>query len=405
MLRDILGRRPAIFLACFVAWTITNMDQALFGYALPGLLTDFHQPLTTAGVILTVSFLASALLVIPAAAAGDRFGRGTTMCFLLALSASLVGLQGLAAGVTMLTVSRALAFGFSSGLSPLTNALVTENSQRARGLAMGVLQCGYPLGWLIASFYAAPLLTAYGWRAVCIAAFAVVPLALLLWAPLRRAERTLKMAHVSPQGGGTSSIAMLFAPPLRHRSFASITVFFLFGGAYAGSAFFFPTYFAEARGYGAARATTLVGLSNGIAVFGYLTAAYVGEYLLPRRTVFVLWCLLGAAALAGLLWLSRGETQDLVWYGLTAALFFGSQAVVATLVAEAFPMEVRSTALGVCASAPLSLGFALFPLIVPSVVAAIGWQAGLSAVVIPLLIGAGVIALLLPRPEPGPRLA
>ena len=114
--RDVLGRQPSVFLACFAAWTITNMDQALFGYALPGLLTEFHQPLSTAGLILTVSFLASAVLVIPAAALGDGWGRGPVLCILLAISAAMVGLQGLAGGVVTLTILRALGFGFSSGL-------------------------------------------------------------------------------------------------------------------------------------------------------------------------------------------------------------------------------------------------------------------------------------------------
>lgn len=405
--RDVLGLKPWLFLACFAAWTITNMDQALFGYALPGLLTEFHQPLATAGWILTLSFLVSAVLVIPAAILGDRWGRGPVLCILLAISAAMVGLQGLAGGIGALTAARALGFGFSSGLSPLTNALVVENSPRARGLAMGVLQCGYPLGWLIASLFAAPLLSAYGWRAVCLVGFAVVPLALLLFRPLRAAEQGLPRSTVVDAGPEPSSrIAVLFAPPLRRRSLASIGIFFLFGGAYAGSAFFFPTYFAQARGYGEARAATLVGLSNGVAVFGYLVAAYVGQYVWPRRTVFTVWCLLGAAALVGLLWLSNSEAQDLFWYGLTAALFFGSQAVVATLVAENFPVSVRATALGICASAPLSLGFALFPIVVPSAIARLGWQGGLSLVVLPLLVGAGLMALLLPRnPEPDAQLA
>ena len=264
---------------------------------------------------------------------------------------------------------------------------------------MGVLQCGNPLGWLIASLFAAPLLAAYGWRVVCLAGFAVVPLALLLLRPLRLAEQQALPKRMAPvaRPEPPSRIAVLFAPPLRRRSLASIGIFFLFGGAYAGSAFFFPTYFAQARSYGEARAATLVGLSNGVAVFGYLVAAYAGQYIWPRRTVFTAWCLLGAAALVGLLWLSTSEAQDLFWYGLTAALFFGSQALVATLVAENFPVLVRATALGICASAPLSLGFALFPIVVPSAIGRLGWQGGLSVVVLPLLVGAGLMALLLPR--------
>ncbi len=97
-------------------------------------------------------------------------------------------------------------------------------------------------------------------------------------------------------------------------------------------------------------------------------------------------------ALLGLLWLSVGRDQDLWWYGVTAALFYGSQAVVLLLVAESYPAAIRATALAVCASAPLSLGFALFPLLVPRAVAGLGWQSGLSVMVAPLLLLAGLAA-------------
>ena len=103
------------------------MDQALFGLIVPGVLTKFGLSLQAVGLILTISFAAAASLVIPAAAA-DRFGR-VTLCALLLLSAIMVGMQGLAAGVLTLTLFRALGFGFSAGLSPVTNALVVEHAE------------------------------------------------------------------------------------------------------------------------------------------------------------------------------------------------------------------------------------------------------------------------------------
>jgi MFS family permease len=406
IVQQIFGTRPGIFLICLLAWTLTNMDQALFGFAVPGMLAEFGLSLQAVGVILTVSFAAAAVLVIPAGFAADRFGRGATLCGLLLVSALMVGFQGLAGGVMMLTLFRALGFGISAGVSPVTNALVVENAgARYRGVAMGLLQCGYPLGWLLASFGAAPLLASHGWRATCFLAFLVVPLVLPLWWLLRRyqVDRPVAVGGTTPVQPDVAAggIGVLLSPANRRVSLATGAIFFLFGGAYAGSAFFFPTFFIETRGYTPADAASLIGLSNGIAVFGYLAAALVGEFVLTRRTVFVLWCLGGAAALGGLLWLSHGRTQDIMWYGLTAALFFGSQAVVIVFVAELFPAAIRTRALAICASAPLSLGFALFPLVVPAAVTALGWQAGLSAVVIPLLAGAGLIALLLPNRASG----
>jgi MFS family permease len=323
----------------------------------------------------------------------------------------MVGFQGFAGGIVALTLFRALGFGLSGGLSPITNTLVVENSPPAsRGMAMGLLQCGYPLGWLLASLFAAPLLQHYGWRAACFAAFAVVPLALPLFYVLRRSQVSGPSADVAASTApvaksGKAGTRLLFDKDHRTVSLATMATFFMFGGAYAGSAFFFPTFFTEARGYSAAHAASLVGLSNGVAVFGYLGAAWVGEYAITRRNVFILWCLGGAAALAGLLWWSASPVQDMLWFGLTAGLFFGSQAVLPVLVAELFPTEVRATALAVCASAPLSLGFAVFPLVVPAVVGAVGWQTGLTLVVVPLLVGCALVALVLPNRASGLALA
>jgi MFS family permease len=241
----------------------------------------------------------------------------------------------------------------------------------------------------MAALLAAPLLTSYGWRAICLIALGVVPLSIVIFWLLRRftpATLIAPAADGDEQAPANNQLSALFAPEFRRNSLASAAMFFLFGGAYAGSAFFFPTYFAQARGYSEADATALVGLSNGIGIFGYLAAAFVGEFFIPRKRVFILWCLGGALCLLGLFWLSNGPTQDTIWYGLTAALFFGSQAVVIVMIAELYPVHIRATAIAVCGSAPLSLGFAVFPILVPQVVAQVGWSLGLSLVIVPLLI-------------------
>ena len=388
-----------VLVVSFLAWTLANMDQAFFAYAIPGILEEFGLPLEAVGVILTVSFLIASLLLLFTGYAADRFGRGPMLSMFLAASALLVGLQGVAGGVIMLTLFRALGFGISSGLSPITNAYVAENVKpRVRGLAMGVLQCGYPLGWFLASMFAVPLLANYGWRVMCFAAFVVIPIAGLFYWLLRDVP---EVKHVTVTLGETGGMKLLFAREHRRKSWASMVTYFAFGGAYAGSAFFFPTFFAEVRGYTPSEAADLVGMSNGIGIAGYLLAAVVGEYVLTRRTVFVAWAIGGSLALAGLMWLSHSRTEDMIWYASTAALFYGSLAVLPVLIAEIFPREVRASALSVCASAPLSLGFAVFPLMVPLVVGAVGWQMGFSLVICPLLLVSALAGLLLPNHPSG----
>jgi MFS family permease len=392
-----------ILVISFLAWTLTNMDQAFFGYAIPGILEEFNLPLEAAGIILTISFIIASIMLLFTGIVADRFGRGPILSLYLAVSALLVGFQGLAGGIVMLTIFRALGFGFSTGLSPITSAYVVENVKpRMRGMAMGVLQCGYPLGWFIASLFAVPLLADYGWRAMCFAAFLVVPLAGLFHWLLRDTPGIILAGANSPIKG---KVLVLFSAPYRKSSLASIATYFTFGGAYAGSAFYFPTFFAEVRGYSQSDAASLVGMSNFIGIGGYLLAAFVGEYLLTRRSVFIIWALGGTIALIGLLWFSESRTADTIWYGLTAALFYGSLAVLPVLIAEIFPEEVRASALSVCASAPLSLGFAVFPLIVPFVVGSVGWQMGFSIIICPLLALSAMTAFALPNRRSGDDLA
>jgi len=101
------------------------------------------------------------------------------------------------------------------------------------------------------------------------------------------------------------------------------------------------------------------------------------------------------------MWLPDSRLEDTIWYAATAALFYGSLAVLPVLISEIFPQEVRASALSACASAPLSLGFAVFPLVVPPVVGAVGWQMGFTVIICPLLVISVMAAFFLPNRKSG----
>jgi MFS family permease len=391
----------SVFAFSLIAWTMSNLDQSLFGYAIPGILGEYGVGLDVVGLMLTAGFITAAITVVFAGLAADTWGRRWTLAGLLASSAFFVGLHGVVGDLTQLGILRALAFGLAAGLAPITAAYVAETAPaRHRGMLMGVLQCGYPLGWFLAAMLAAPLLESSGWRSIFFIGFAVVPLAFLIAWRLPESTRFEKAASAresTASGLDWSLLGELFRGDYRRRSLATVVLFFAFGCAYAGTAFFFPTFFIEVRGYSPAEATTLVGLSNGIAIIGYLAAAWVGEYRLPRRDTFALWTLLGALALVGLMWLPQARWQDLALFGLTGAFFYGSNAVVGALLTDLYPTRMRTTAYAACGSAPLSLGFALFPAIVPLAVQSIGWQWAFSVMIAPLLGIAAIAALALPR--------
>ena len=398
----------SILLFSLLAWTVSNLDQSLFGYAVPGIAAEFGVGLETIGLILSVSFVAAAVLVIFAGLAADRYGRRFTLAAVLAASALFVGLHGYATTPMRLLVLRALAFGLAAGVAPITSVYVAEAAPaRHRGLWMGVLQCGYPLGWFLASLLAAPLLLSHGWRSIFLVGFAVVPLALAIAWRLPESDRFARLAAVRARAGGLNfqMLQVLFAKDYRRRSIACMLLFFAFGSAYAGTAFYFPTYFVMVRGYSPSEAAALVGSSNGIAVLGYLLAAVVGEYVWNRRNTYALWCALGAMALLGLMWIPTTHTADLLLFAITGAFFYGSNAVVGALLTDLYPTSIRATAYAVCGSAPLSIGFAFFQAIVPLVVTAVGWQRAFSFAIVPLLLISAVAALWLPNVRSGDDIA
>jgi MFS family permease len=400
--------RVLVFSLC--AWTVSNLDQSLFGYAVPGILAEFQVGLPTIGLILSISFVVAAVLVVFAGLAADRYGRRWTLAVLLGSSALLVGLQGFVTSVESLAVVRALAFGLSAGLAPITAAYVAEAAPtRARGIVLGVLQCGYPLGWFLASIFATRALEHGDWRAMFLVGFAVVPLALLIGWQLpesRRFEAVAAARHPARSGSGLDLALLreLYSARYRRTSLATTGLFLSFGCAYAGTAFYFPTFFMEVRGYSSADAAWLVGLSNGIAIAGYLSAAAVGEYWITRRNTFALWCTLGTLALLAFLWLPAQRWHDVVLFALTTSFFYGTNAVLITLMTELYPTHVRGTAFAACGSAPLSLGFATFPSVVPPVVAALGWQQALTVLVVPALAISIACALALPNLASGREL-
>jgi MFS family permease len=392
--RAMAGKPLRIFLFCLAIWSLTNMDQSLFGYAMPGILSDLHIGLGAVAVVLSIGFAFTMAAAVVGGLAADRFGRRLVLAICLGLSGLFVGFQGLVHSVVMLTVVRALAFGFSGGLSPITNAFVAESAPpRIRGVLVGLLQCGYPIGWFIASMFVVPLMTHYGWRATFLVGFAIVPLSFIVYRLVPESPRfeTVRATQAN-QAPWRASLAELFSGPRLKPTLLIGFAFFAQGGAYAGSAFYLPTFFHVVRGYGEAEAARIVGLSYGIGVLGYIGASLIGEFVWTRRNTIVAWCWLGAVTFLGFVWLPGSVPEDIAWCGVMAIFFYGSVAIMGTYMLELYPTRLRATGAAVN-SAFLSLGFATFPVMVAHLVEVAGWQQAFSALIPASLLLCGLAML------------
>ena len=380
------------------------MDQSLFGYAIPGMRAEFGASYDDIGWVLSVSFVFAAFSSAAFGVLADRYGRRALFVFCLVVSALLVGLHAFVTGLVTLTILRMLAFGISNGLAPITNAFTAESApSRFRGLLVGLLQCGYPLGWFVASLLVVPLISNLGWRYIFAPALLVIPIAFLLVRRLPESARFEKAQREDKSKGKDTGgrfpikkVAELFSPDLRRRTLTCMTAFFMFGGAYAGTAFFFPSYFHEFRGYSMEEATAIVGIAYLVGAIGYLAVAFLGEFAATRRNMCMLWNWLGALAMIGLVWLPSSYIEDLAWFGIMAAFFYGSAAALSMFFIEIFPTRVRATAAGFGASFALNIGHAVFPILVAWAIEGLGWQWAFTLAVVPSMTICGLAVLSLP---------
>lgn len=404
---QVRGYPLLIFFVCLLGWTLTNFDQSLFGYAVPGIRDEFGRGLDDIGWILTASFILASVFAVVMGSLADRYGRKIIFVWTLGASALLVGLHFWVPDFMTLAVLRTVGFAVSIGLAPIVVTYTSEAAPaRYRGLMTGFLQCGYPIGWFTAAIIAAPLMATYGWRAIFLPALAVVPIAIILSRYLPESRRFEETRKAQKEKHGThvpfsKRIGDLLAPGMRKRTLLCFTLFFMMGGAYAGTAFYFPSFFNEVRGYSAETATFVVGISYGIGIVGYIGSSLVGEFVTTRRNTIVIWLWLGALAMCGLIWIPTTLAGDILWFSLMAAFFYGANAVMGTFLTEQFPTHMRATGAAIAGTLGLNVGHILFPLGVAWAVEPLGWELAFALATVPPLFIGGLAALAMDNVKSG----
>jgi MFS family permease len=386
-----------ILIVTLIASTLSNMDQSLFGYAVPGVMGDLNIGLSGIGLMISASF-AFAIVSAPALASWvPRIGAPAVLALAVAGSAVFVGLQALAKTTVPFAVLRVLGFGISAAIIPVSGAYLASNSpDRGRSLLIAVQQCGYPLGWFVASVVAVPLMRAHGWRSTFLVAFAVVPLAALIYAWLPRARAT-SSANTHARGAHRPAWAQLLGPRFRRLTLTFGIAFVLYGGAIGGTSFYLPTFFQQTRGYDAATAAQVVGLSYAIGMLGYIGAAVVSEVWLSRLATVVLWLMFAGVGLMTTIWLPHTVSEDTLVFGITTVFFYGASSIMLTSLLESYPPALRASAAALAGTACISLGFVVFPLITAGAVKWVGWTWSFTLVIVPAVFVAGLLMWTLPR--------
>lgn len=393
----IRGYPARSFLVCLFAYATAQMDLALFGYAIPSIREEFGLSLTGVMAVVSSAFVLGGVLIVLLGLLTDRLGRRTMFQASLVGSSLLIALHSVVPNAATLALLRGASIGVGGLTYPVTGAILTEEfPARYRGLFMGLLQIGYPLGWALASIWAAWLLSHHGWRMLFLVGLVSLP---YVWV-VRRTIREPARFQARRATGERARLRDLLAPGIRRRTLLLFGAQFLFVWAYAASIFLFPSFLREARGMQTFDFSVLIGAGNAIGILGYILAAFIGEFVITRRNTVVIWTLLGGVLFQVLVWGTDSFTQVLLVYGAMSMFFYGSAAVKFAYLAEVFPTRLRATAMSSCGSLAVTLGSAAGPLMVARAVESWGWNLGYSLVVgIPLLVAGMLYLLLTPVPS------
>ena len=385
-----------VFTTMLLTFTLANMDHSFFGYAVPGIIKEFDTGIDTIGYILTISFIFAAFTNLAMGLLADKYGRKTIIVFCLASSAAFIGLHTFANSILTLGILRAFGFALSNAVQPIASSYIAEASPpRIRGLMVGLFACGFPMGAFIAGMISVPLLSYYGWRSIFLIAFLVIPIAFIIgkFLPESQSFIDIKNNNQKEETSWKEKIKELFGKKYRRKCILCMLAFFCFGGPYAGTAFFFPTFFNEVRGYSDSEAAAIIGLAYGIGIIGYISSAVVGEFFLTRRNTTIIWCWLGTLSLLCLIWIPDTIAEDIFWFGLMSMFFYGMGSVITAMIIELFPTRLRATGAALAGTFGLNLGFAIYPILVSKTVSIYGWQWAFTITVVPTLFLSGVILL------------
>ncbi len=167
-------------IASFLGWTLDAFDFFLMVFMLGAIAKEFGSDIKAVALALTLTLAARPAGALVFGMLADRYGRRPVLMIDILLFSVLEFASAFAPSLVALLILRT-AFGFAMGGEWGLGASLTMETipAKARGIASGILQTGYPFGYLLASVVYGLLFDRIGWRGMFMVG--VVPALLVLF--------------------------------------------------------------------------------------------------------------------------------------------------------------------------------------------------------------------------------
>jgi MFS transporter, SHS family, lactate transporter len=333
------SQRNAV-LASYLGWTLDAFDFFILVFVLKHIATEFGTDVKSVALAITLTLAARPVGALLFGLLADRYGRRPVLMADIVLYSVLELASGFAPTLLTLLILRTL-FGVAMGGEWGVGASLTMESipTKTRGLISGLLQAGYPSGYLIASVVFALLFPLIGWRGMFMVGAAPALLVLFIRrnveespayvARTARKEKTDFLAVVKQHTGRLIYVVLL------------MTAFNFFSH---GTQDLYPT-FLESKNFTPQVVGTIAVVYNIGAIVGGLCFGMFSERIGRRRAMAI-------AALLALpiipLW-AYSETPVMLAIGafLMQLAVQGAWGIVPVHLNELSPDEIRGTFPGV----------------------------------------------------------
>jgi MFS family permease len=340
--------RRALVAASF-GWMLDSFDVMLYAMVLAALMSDLGLTKATAGLLGSLTLVASAVGGLIFGVLADRFGRRKALMASILIYSTFTAACGFATGVAMLAVFRiflGLGMGgeWASGASLVSETWPAEH----RGKALGIVQSSWAVGYAAAAAVAALVLPLWGWRGVFFVG--VLPAFFTLWVQNKVKEPEIWRTVRAAAPGVRAGFGEIFGRKrLRLTLFVTLmNACTMFG--WWGFNLWLPAYLSMAPGQGGMglgprTMSALVIFMQAGMWLGYITFGFISDRLGRKRSYVGF--LVSAAAFMVLYSRTREPVMLLVLGPFVAFFGTGYFTGFGALTAEIYPTAVRATAQGI----------------------------------------------------------
>jgi len=373
--RNTTSAQRRTLVAAGLGWMLDAFDVMLYSIVLTTLMREFGMGKTTAGLLNTLTLVASALGSFGFGLLADRIGRRRVLSLSILTYSIFTFACGFSTSIAMLAVFRFL-LGLGMGGEWNSGAtLVAETWPGAwRGRALGIVQSSWAIGYALAAIVANLVLARTSWRWVFFAG--VIPAFITLWIQYDVPEPALWRNHrkAAPVSKAEHRALWRAAAP-RLIPLLIMNTFGMF--AWWGLFTWIPAYLSlpiakGGRDFSRLDFTSFLAILNLCGMLpGYLLFGVFADKFGRKRTILIYLALAAISVPA----FAFARRPGLILLTASIAAFFGTGFFTGSgiLGSELFPTAIRATALGISYNAARGISA-----LAPFLIGAIGEAHGLS---------------------------